>query len=228
MSKKPSLFKRFKQAAMVSIIPHLVYIFLAILRRTFRIRHLNREGVDRLWEQGGNAIVLFWHGRLLAMPFCYARNRGKVLISRHRDGELITRVVKRFGIGAVRGSHRKEGALSSIREMIKEVEKGTDMAITPDGPKGPRYHMKQGIIELARLSGRPIVLLTYSASRRKVFDSWDKFMLPYPFSTILFLWGDPVYIGREVDAKAIEDKRQEMERNLIALTERADQLVCGV
>ena len=221
------MFKDLKRLILIRVVPPLAYVLLSMLRMTLRIEHLNRDGIDRLWEQGGNAIVFFWHGRLLAMPFSYKRNRGKVLISRHRDGELIARVVKYFGIGAVRGSYRKEGSISSLRGMIKEIREGTDMAVTPDGPKGPRYQIKQGIVELARLSGRPIVLLTYSASRGKVFNSWGRFMLPYPFSKILFVWGDPVYVGKALDGDALEAKRLELEAGLVSLTETADRLVCG-
>jgi len=194
---------------------------------TIRVKQVNREGIDRLWEQGGNAIFCFWHGRLLAMPFSYKRKRGKVLISRHRDGEFIARIVNYFGIGAVRGSHKKQGAVSSLREMLKELRAGTDMAITPDGPKGPRHEIKGGLVELARLSQYPIVMLTYSATRKKVFNSWDHFVLPYPFSTIFFLWGDPIYIKKDAKADDLEIIRQELERGLIALTEKADQLACG-
>ena len=150
----------------------------------------------------------------------------KVLISRHRDGEFIARVVRYFGLGAVRGSYGKR-SVSSVREMLDELAQGTDIAITPDGPKGPRYQVKQGIIELARLTQRPIVPVTYGASRRKLFDSWDRFLLPYPFSKVLFLWGDPIYVPRKTQGDALERTRREVEGALISLTETADRMVCG-
>jgi lysophospholipid acyltransferase (LPLAT)-like uncharacterized protein len=219
--------KKLKRLLMVHIVPPLVYIFLLMLRLTLRVEHRNREALDRLWADGGNAIFCFWHGRLLAMPFAYNRGRGKVLVSRHRDGEFITRVIGYFGLGTVRGSHKKEGAVSSLREMLKELRSGTDMAITPDGPKGPRYEMKQGLVELARLSQYPVVLVAYSANRKKIFNSWDRFLLPYPFSKILFLWSDPIYISKEVDSSKVELQRKELEQALIAVTEKVDQLACG-
>ena len=220
------MLRGLKYALLLNLLPPVVYLFLVLLRATLRIEHVNRQGVERLWRQGENVIACFWHGRLLAMPFAYKGTGGKVLISRHRDGEFIARVVKYFGLGAIRGSYRK-GSVSSVREILAELGRGTDVAITPDGPKGPRYRMKEGIIELARLAKRPIVPVTYSASRKKLFSSWDCFLLPCPFSRVLFLWGDPVYVSREVGGTALELKRQEVERSLTTLTEEADRMVCG-
>ena len=177
-------------------------------------------------ERKEGMLACFWHGRLLAMPFAYEWPRVKVLISRHRDGEFIARIIRYFGIGAVRGSHRKAG-VSSVREILAELKQGTTIAITPDGPKGPRYRIKQGIIEMARITQRPIVPVTYSASRKKVFASWDRFVLPYPFSKVLFLWGDPVYVARDVNGDTIEALRQQVESALVSLTEAADTMVCG-
>lgn len=221
------MFKRAKYAIMLNVLPPMVYLFLILLRATVKIEHVNREAADRLWRQGENVIACFWHGRLLAMPFAYKRGRGKVLISRHRDGEFIARVVHYFGLGAVRGSHRKGGSVSSIREMLIELKRGVDIAITPDGPKGPRYCMKEGIIELARISHKPILPIAYSATKKKVFNSWDRFVLPYPFSKIVFLWGEPIYVSKEITGVALGAKRMEIERNLTFLTESADRMACG-
>jgi lysophospholipid acyltransferase (LPLAT)-like uncharacterized protein len=220
------MLKRLKYAVMLNLLPPIVYLFLLFLRITIKIEHVNKEGIDRLRERKEGMLACFWHGRLLAMPFAYEGGRLKVLISRHRDGEFIARIIRYFGIGTVRGSHRK-GAVSSVREILAELRQGTVIAITPDGPKGPRYHVKQGIIEMARITQSPIVPVTYSASKKKVFDSWDRFVLPYPFSKVLFVWGDPVYVARDVDGDAIEAVRQAMEKTLVSLTEAADAMICG-
>jgi len=103
------------------------------------------------------------------MPFANLRGKGKVLISRHRDGELIARVMNFFKLGTIRGSFRK-GTVSSIREIMSDLRQGYDVAITPDGPKGPRYTVKDGIVELARLTGKSIVPITYGASKKKLFN----------------------------------------------------------
>jgi lysophospholipid acyltransferase (LPLAT)-like uncharacterized protein len=87
--------------------------------------------------------------------------------------------------------------------------------------------VKQGIIELARLARKPIVPVTYSADKKKLFRSWDRFLLPYPFSKIIFLWGDPVFVPEDVRGQELEQRRRELEGRLIALTEAADRMVCG-
>lgn len=154
---------------MSHILPPLVFLFLTLLRCTLRIKQINSEKVTEGWKKGDNFIFCFWHGRLLMMPFANLRGKGKVLISRHRDGELIARVMNFFKLGTIRGSFRK-GTVSSIREIINNLNEGYDVAITPDGPKGPRYTVKDGIVELARLTGKSIVPITYSASKKKLFS----------------------------------------------------------
>jgi hypothetical protein len=161
--------KRIKAFLMVNVLPPLIFVFLNLLRVTLRIKQVNSERVADGWKKGENFIVCFWHGRLLMMPFANLRGKGKVLISRHRDGELIARVMAFFRLGSIRGSFRK-GTVSSIREIMNNLREGYDVAITPDGPKGPRYCVKEGIVELARLTGKSIVPITYSASKKKLFS----------------------------------------------------------
>ena len=161
--------KPIKTFIMRHVLPPMVALFLFLLRLTLRIEHVNKEKVSEAWSQGKNFIVCFWHGRLLMMPFAKKEGGGgKVLVSRHRDGELITRIIGYFKLGTIRGSHRKE-SVSSLREIIGDLKAGIDVAITPDGPKGPRYKVKDGIIELARLSGKSIVPVSYGAGKKKLF-----------------------------------------------------------
>jgi hypothetical protein len=161
--------KRIKTFLMVNVLPPLIFMFLNLLRITLRIKQINSKNITDGWEKGDNFIFCFWHGRLLMMPFANLRGKGKVLISRHRDGELIARVMTFFGLGSIRGSFRK-GTVSSIREIMNNLREGYDVAITPDGPKGPRYTVKDGIVELARLTGKSIVPITYGASKKKLFS----------------------------------------------------------
>ncbi len=153
---------------MSKVLPPVICLFLLFLKSTLRIEHINKAPIDEAWAKGMNFIVCFWHGRLLMMPFAKKDGSGKVLISRHRDGELIARVIHFFGLGTIRGSYRK-GSVSSLREIIHDLRKGVDVAITPDGPKGPGYKVKEGIIELARISGKAIIPVSYGAGKKKLF-----------------------------------------------------------
>ncbi len=213
---------------MVRLLPPAAYLFLLLLRATAEVEHRNKKAAEGFFEQNEVFLLCFWHSRLLAMPFAHnwRRVRTKVLISLHRDGEFIARIIRYFGIGTVRGSQTR-GGVSSVRGILAELKRGTTVAITPDGPKGPRCRLKQGIIEIARMSRKPIVPVAYGASRRRIFSSWDRFVFPYPFSRILFIWGDPVYVPHDIDAEGLESLRLKVENELNRLTAQADAEVCG-
>jgi lysophospholipid acyltransferase (LPLAT)-like uncharacterized protein len=162
------MFKRLKRFLLVHTLPPLVYIFLVLLRATLRVEHVNREQMAHVRKEVGSVIACFWHGRLLLMPFAVKGAKAKVLISRHRDGEFIARVIRFFGLGTVRGSHGKSGGVASIREMISATREGWTIAITPDGPKGPKQKIKEGLVELARISQKPIFPVAYGARKKKL------------------------------------------------------------
>ncbi len=140
-------------------------------------------------------IIAFWHGELLMQPFLYQKFRGKhkasVMVSEHSDGELIVRVIRFFGIEAVRGSSRK-GGVKALVGALKLLRQGYDVAITPDGPKGPRYSVAPGVLALARKGGAPIYPFSYRSSRQWELGSWDRFIIPKPFSTLHFFVGEPL------------------------------------
>lgn len=152
---------------MLNILPFLTSLFLRLVVITLRIRTIKTSFVDELQKKGENAIFAFWHGRLLLMPFVYNPNKGAyIMISRHRDGEFVSRSVKYLGISSVRGSTTR-GGISAFKRLVDLTDEGYDIAFTPDGPKGPKYKAQMGIIELAKLTGKPIIPLTYSASKKK-------------------------------------------------------------
>lgn len=202
------------------VAPPLASLIIRFLGLTMRIETLFEERVRPFWEEDRRMILAFWHGRLLMIPLCYHGKGIKVLISQHKDGELIARVMKWFGFDTVRGSSTR-GGTAAMKAMIRSVRE-TDIAITPDGPKGPRYVVQEGAVALARMSGVPVVPVTFASSKKKVFRSWDAFNLPFPFSRGLFVWGEPFYVERGAD---IEEARQELERRMQELNEFADNKV---
>lgn len=208
---------KFKDKLLLSIVPPLAKIIIKALAFTIRIETLHEERVRPFWDNDERFILAFWHGRLLMMPFCYHGKRIKLLISQHKDGELLAKAMERFGYGAIRGSTTR-GGVQAMREMVKAI-KESDIAITPDGPRGPRYVVQEGVVALARLSGVPIIPVTFGSSKKKVFGSWDAFNLPYPFSRGTFLWGEPIYVSKDDD---MEGKRKELEVKLKEMTEFVD------
>lgn len=147
-------------------------------------------------------VVVFWHGRLAMMSFAYRRwwlrdfgkRRAKVIISDHKDGEIITRVISHFGIGAIRGSSFKGGA-RALMGAIKEIKNGTDVIITPDGPRGPLHSVADGAVILAQRLNLDIYALNYEASSFWKFRSWDEMALPKPFSRINYSLSAPLNLA---------------------------------
>jgi len=149
----------------LSVLPPIGYALIRALGWTLRIRTFHAERVRVFWESGRGVIIAFWHSRQLMMPLCYGGSRLHVLISEHRDGELIHRIVRRFSFDAVRGSTTRGGA-RALRQMARLGREGSDLAVTPDGPRGPRCIAQPGVVELAKLTGLPIIPLTFAASKK--------------------------------------------------------------
>lgn len=175
---------------MSKALPPFLYIFLLLLRLTLRVENANNSPLDDASSKDSGFIVCFWHSRLLMMPFAKKWGPIKVLISRHRDGEFIARVIQFFNVGTIRGSYKKM-SISSLREILGNLKAGTDIAITPDGPKGPRYTVKSGIIDLARLSGKTIVPVTYGAGKKKLFNHGTGSSSPTLFQKLFFSGENP-------------------------------------
>lgn len=200
--------------------------YIRIVYRSGRWRVVGGETPARLWDDGKPFILAFWHGRLLMMPYAWRRGRAmNMLTSQHRDGDLIAKTISHFGVGTVRGSSRHGGA-GALRSLVRALARNDYAGVTPDGPTGPRMRASDGIISVARLSGAPIIPVTYAASRRTILKTWDRFVVPFPFSRGLFLWGEPIHVARDADAQAQEEARKDVEDRLNALTREADRL-CG-
>lgn len=149
----------------LTIFPQIGAWLIQLLGRTLRIRKIGEEPVRELYGQGQSIIFTFWHGRQLMMPLVYRGKRAYILISQHRDGELIHRIVSRFGFRSVRGSTTRGGSLA-LRRLIRLGRGGADLVVTPDGPKGPRWKVQEGVIQLAKLTGLPIVPVTFACSKK--------------------------------------------------------------
>ncbi|MBI4735575.1 MAG: lysophospholipid acyltransferase family protein [candidate division NC10 bacterium] len=196
---------------------HLMRIGMATLRRS----DVGRQHPEACWARGERIVVAFWHGRLLMMPFASPGLRATVLISQHRDGEYITRIAERLGFTVVRGSATRGGA-HAFKQLLRSLRHGSHVGITPDGPKGPRQRVKSGVVELARLSGMPILPVAFGAWPRTILKSWDQFLVPYPFSRGVYVWGEPIYVPADADKAAVEKFQSLLAERLDALVAEAD------
>ena len=168
----------------LKIAPFFGYLLMRFIVGSLRMTILRYHPVERHREEGRNVIFAFWHGRLAIMPFFgaqkrFRRSRLYGIISQHRDGEFLVRIIKRFGIDAIRGSTTRGGA-GALRESVKVLKGGMDLGLTPDGPKGPRHEVQSGVIELARLTGVSIVPVTFGASKKKPSPAGTDLFSPFP------------------------------------------------
>jgi lysophospholipid acyltransferase (LPLAT)-like uncharacterized protein len=177
------------------------------------------------WDKDEPFILAFWHGRIMMMPYCWRRDKPiNMLISQHRDGQFIAKTVSHFGIDTVAGSSSKGGS-AALRAMLRSLKQGQAVGITPDGPRGPRMRAADGVIHVARMSGAPIIPCGFSARRRKLLGSWDRFTVAYPFSRGVFVWGEPVRVPSDASPEALEQARLAVENGLTDVTQAADRLM---
>lgn len=190
----------------------------------------NQAVPQAFWAERKPFIMSFWHGRMLVLPALWPQSaKIHMLISMHRDGELIANAIGYFGHGTVRGSSpkpgndRDKGGLAALRTMLKALKAGEYVGITPDGPRGPRMRASEGIVTVAKVSGVPIIPCAYGAKRRWVLGSWDRFIIPAPFTRGVVVWGEPLYVPRDAGPAELESARLKVEAALIAVADAADE-----
>jgi lysophospholipid acyltransferase (LPLAT)-like uncharacterized protein len=197
--------------------------FIRGLRASVRLRH---HGDTRLrdWERRGEHFILaFWHRHLLLMPYAYRGRKISVLVSQSKDGELIASTVARLGIDSTRGSSSR-GGVSGMKTMLRKAADGWDIAFTPDGPRGPAREVQPGVTLTAAATGLPIQPVAIAASRAKLLRSWDRFLVPLPFSTVHIVYGEPLTVKRRSDTA---EAAMELKRRLDAVEAEAERWAGG-
>lgn len=171
------VLKRFEIWLKLSLFPPIGASIIRCLGRSVKLETRGQEEVDALYQKHQNIILAFWHAQQLMIPLGYRGPGAHVLISQHRDGEIIARIIAPFGHHAVRGSSTRGGAMA-LRELIRLGRSGQDVVVTPDGPKGPPQVAKMGVIQLARASGLPIVPVAFGCSKKNSsrvgIGSWSR------------------------------------------------------
>ena len=197
---------------------------LTALLGTTRSDLVAGNDVERTWVDGGRpAVYVLWHGRLLSCAYRYRRHRFGTLISRNRDGDYIAGVVRRWGFTVVRGSSSRGGS-SALRRIVRMLKEGRSVALTPDGPRGPRQEMKPGPLLAAQLAGVPVIPVSAGASSGRFFGSWDRFLVPAPFAATPVALGDPIMVPAglpEEDFRAVMLKVGASLNRLTAIVDEA-------
>jgi len=210
------------------VLPAVAGAAVSVLGMTLSVRVVGMDPLRPLWQAGHPLIYGVWHARILMVPWLNARlrqgeavRRVTVLASRSRDGQLMADFAGRFGLAVVRGSSSR-GGLEALRELVRALRGGDDVAMVPDGPRGPARRLQGGIVALAAATGAPIVPLGVAASPARRLGSWDRFMVPMPFARCGVAFGSLVEVKRHDDR---EDARARVERALTEATTAADALV---
>jgi lysophospholipid acyltransferase (LPLAT)-like uncharacterized protein len=190
------------------VVPFLAATFIRTLRATLRLHHHGDAWMRQREKAGERFILAFWHRHLLLMPYSYRGEKISVLVSQSKDGELIARTVAHFGIDASRGSSSRGGA-AGLRSLLRKGAAGYDLAFTPDGPRGPVHEVQPGVILAAAATGFPIQPVALAATRAKLLRSWDRFVVPLPFSAVHIVYGEPLEVGRREDPEAASARLKE-------------------
>lgn len=215
-----------------TIIGRILGGYMLLCGWTTRWTNVNRAAAEGVWAGGGPAVICFWHGRIVLSHIGWMKKDGaqpaRVLISHSREGAIVTDATRTVGHDVIRGSSakgaKKKGALEAMRQMLRHMEAGGAIAIAPDGPRGPRMRAQMGPIQLAKRMNAPIVCFGWSTSGRKVFNSWDRFVLPYPFAKGFYVWGAVLRVAPDADEAAMEAARAGLELELNRVTAQADRL----
>lgn len=217
--------KMSRSAPVQAVIAWIVANYIRFVYFTARRQLVLPEGVQEYISGEKNCIFAFWHGRLMMVPpYKPPLSPMAVLISQHNDGQLIAMAMQHFSIGTVRGSSSKGGSRAG-REVVQRLNDGSNISITPDGPRGPNRRAQAGIIHLARMCGKPILPLGISCSRHKALNSWDRMQIALPFGKIAACIAEPVIVPQDADDKTTEQARLLLEERLNAATRQADELV---
>ena len=181
---------------LLKMVPLTASLVMRLLNLSIRKDIIGVDQLHSLWDSGKHVIIPFWHDQLFLLVFGYPGKRAKLLISSSKDGELLARTMKYFDQDTVRGSSSR-GGRAAFKKMLELCQEKADIVLTPDGPRGPRHELKDGVVQLARMSGRPVMPLAFVCSRGHRFKSWDRFLFPFPFSRGVYSFGEPLYFDKE-------------------------------
>ena len=200
-----------RQRLVLAVVPRIVWALFSIVGRTWRYEVIAEEGVDPclMGQRSGQFICCFWHQCVLPCTVYFRFSRAVILISQSFDGELITRILKLFGFGAVRGSSSR-GAREGLLGLKRVLDSGGTAIFTADGPRGPIYRTKMGPIKLAHLTGSRVGAFHLEPEHAWVLGSWDHFLIPKPFTRIVVSWAAWTDVPTDLPESQFEAKREEL------------------
>lgn len=205
------------------VVAPLIWLYLRLIMWTSRITTVGEKNPDRFCDEGQGHIFVFWHNQQFILPQLRQNREIYSLISDSRDGDYLSFLVKFFGKIPVRGSSSKKGA-QALKKLIRLLKHGAAIAVATDGPRGPAFEVKPGVVQMAQMTGVAIVPIAYAASKKKTFNSWDQSILPYPFGSLGIVYGEPVYLDRKL---SMEEGLRRVKQALDQANQSAAELISG-
>lgn len=229
--------KILKSDRFTKIIAWLIALFIKLVRRTGRFEIRRGDIAARFWSEDKPFVAATWHGQNMILPtFWHNWREMRILVSRHGDGEIVANVMEFLGVGTIRGAgvpkgeertykQKGKGGAGALRAMVRALGENISIGLTADLPPGPARLAGEGIVMLARLSGRPIVPVAATTRARIRLNNWDSFTINLPFSKGALVWGEPIYVPRDATPEEIEEVRKRVEDGLNAVAAEAEEIV---
>lgn len=229
--------KKKNETAMLAL-SWLIALFIRLVRRTGRFEVRRGDIAARFWAEDKPFVAATWHGQNMILPtFWHNWREMRILVSKHGDGEIVAGVMHFLGVGTIRGAgvpkgeeraykQKGKGGAGALRAMVRALGENISIGLTADLPPGPARRAGEGIVMLARLSGRPIVPIAATTRARIQLNNWDKFTINLPFSRGALVWGEPIYVPRDATPEELEAARLSVENGLNAVALEAEE-ICG-
>ena len=206
------------------LLPYILFGLIYIWCLTIRSKNLGEKEENHFKNLTGNYILTLWHGRIFYL-FYYLRRHPDyfLLISPSEDGDLLARLASLMGYSVIRGSSYKK-AVPAARSLIKVLRNNQRIIIIADGSRGPRCVAQSGSVQLSGITGAPVFAMTFGSKNKMVLNSWDRFVIPMPFTRCILNFASPIYLPRKSSEQNIEDKRLELETALKQITQASDEI----
>lgn len=182
---------------------------------------VGNEHLESTWRAGQPVVFVTWHGRILPLLYLFRDHKIVMLVSQHRDGEYLARIGRGLGYESVRGSSTR-GGFRALRELVRQLRRGRSLAITPDGPQGPRETLKPGALQVARITEVPVVPVMAGSRQSWWVEGWDSFMIPRPFAEVRVAVGEPRRIARGCSVRELQTQAKLLESQLQELKGQVD------